>query len=72
MIYKRVEPEVLMSVDEVAAWLNVSIYTVRRYIKTGKIKAKRLGKHYRVFPDSVRVFLTMNTDASVKETETTP
>lgn len=65
-----VEPpkvEALLSVEEVAAWLNTSIYTVRRYIKAGKLKAKRMGKYYRVFPDSVRVFLASNTDASVSK-----
>ena len=57
----------MMSVEEVASWLNTSIYTVRRYIKSGALRAKKMGKYYRVFPDSVRVFLLSNTDVSVSE-----
>lgn len=67
MSVKPSKVEALLSVEEVAAWLNTSVYTVRRYIKAGRLKAKRMGKYYRIFPDSVRVFLASDMDASVSE-----
>ena len=34
--------------DEAAARLNLHVKTVRRYIATGRLRAKRIGKEYRV------------------------
>jgi excisionase family DNA binding protein len=38
----------LYTVDQVAERLNVHAKTVRRYIRDGRLKAKRIGKEYRV------------------------
>jgi excisionase family DNA binding protein len=41
-------PPYLYTVDQVAARLNLHAKTVRRYIRDGRLKAKRIGKEYRV------------------------
>jgi excisionase family DNA binding protein len=38
----------LYTVDQVAARLNLHAKTVRRYIRGGRLKARRIGKEYRV------------------------
>ena len=38
----------LLTVDEVAGRLNMHVKTVRRYIREGKLKARRIGKEYRI------------------------
>jgi excisionase family DNA binding protein len=38
----------LFTVDEVAQRLNLHAKTVRRYIRDGRLKGKRIGKEYRV------------------------
>jgi excisionase family DNA binding protein len=38
----------LYSAEEVAARLNLHVRTVRRYIRDGRLKAKRIGKEYRI------------------------
>ncbi len=38
----------LLTVEEVAQYLRVSIYTVRAMIKAGKLPGVKLGKAYRI------------------------
>ena len=38
----------LYTADEVAERLNLHVKTIRRYIRDGRLKAKRIGKEYRV------------------------
>lgn len=38
----------LFTVEEVASRLNLHVKTVRRYIRDGRLKARRIGKEYRV------------------------
>ncbi len=38
----------LLTVEEVAEYLRVSIYTVREMIKSGKLPGVKLGKSYRI------------------------
>ena len=38
----------LYTADEVAERLNLHVKTVRRYIRDGRLKAKRIGKEYRI------------------------
>src|SRR5262245_51156860 len=38
----------LYTADEAAERLNLHVKTVRRYIREGKLKAKRIGKEYRI------------------------
>ena len=45
------------SVEGVAAELSVSKETVRRWIRSGKLKTVRAGRKYRISPDDLRAFL---------------
>jgi excisionase family DNA binding protein len=38
----------LYTVEQVAELLNLHVRTVRRYVRTGSLKAKRIGKEYRI------------------------
>jgi excisionase family DNA binding protein len=38
----------LYTVDEVADRLNLHVKTIRRYIQEGRLKARRIGKEYRI------------------------
>jgi excisionase family DNA binding protein len=38
----------LYTIEEVAGLLNLHVKTVRRYVRDGRLKAKRIGKEYRV------------------------
>lgn len=46
--------ERLWSVDEVALWSNVSLSTVRRWIRTGKLVGQKVGVQWRFDPAAVR------------------
>ena len=45
------------TVDEVAELLQVTRTTVYAYIKSGKLKAKKIGKYYRITEENLRAFL---------------
>ena len=40
--------QTLYTADEAAERLNLHVKTIRRYIREGKLKAKRIGKEYRI------------------------
>ena len=44
-------------VSELAESLRVSLMTIYRYIKAGKIKAHKIGKEYRISKDEFERFL---------------
>lgn len=50
-------PGRLLRLDEVAARLTVSIITVRRLIKTGDLKAIKVGKALRIRPEDLEDYL---------------
>src|SRR5262245_24919775 len=41
-------PTYLFTVEQVAERLNLHVKTVRRYIQDGRLKAKKIGKEYRI------------------------
>ncbi len=45
------------TVDDVAELLQVTRTTVYAYIKSGKLKAKKIGKYYRITEENLRAFL---------------
>jgi excisionase family DNA binding protein len=46
-----------MTPAEVAAWLGVDVYTVRKWIRRGDLKGRKLpGGHIRVDPSDLAVF----------------
>jgi excisionase family DNA binding protein len=46
----------LYSVERVAALLNLHVKTVRSYVRTGRLKAKRIGKQYRITRSDLEEF----------------
>ncbi|MBI3379410.1 helix-turn-helix domain-containing protein [Candidatus Gottesmanbacteria bacterium] len=49
--------ENIYTVKQVAEKLQVSLLTVRRYIKAGKLQASKLGKDYRILETDIMKFL---------------
>src|SRR5882762_9733848 len=41
-------PPQLYTADEVAGLLNLHVKTIRRYVRDGRLKARRIGKEYRI------------------------
>ena len=46
----------LFTVDEVAGRLNLHVKTVRRFIREGRLPAKRIGKEYRITRSALEEF----------------
>jgi excisionase family DNA binding protein len=55
-------PHSLYSLEDVASRLGLNVRTVRGYVRSGRLKAVRIGKQYRVSRDSLEA-LTGNTDS---------
>lgn len=53
------------SVEGIAKDLAVSTETVRRWVRTGKLKAVRAGRQYRITPDDLAGFLERNSAIEV-------
>ena len=45
------------SIDEVAKMLKVAYLTVYRWVRSGKLKAVKAGKQYRIKRDDLDIFL---------------
>ena len=52
----------LFTVDEVAGRLNLHVKTVRRFIREGRLPAKRIGKEYRITRPALDEFAGIVTD----------
>jgi excisionase family DNA binding protein len=52
---RRQHPD-LYTADEVAGQLNLHVKTIRRYIREGRLTAKRIGKEYRVTRADLEAF----------------
>lgn len=50
--------EKLYSAEETAEILQIKTDTVRRYIRSGKIRAVKVGKAWRISETDIKVFLT--------------
>ncbi|MGQ0568905.1 MAG: helix-turn-helix domain-containing protein, partial [Armatimonadota bacterium] len=53
---KSLQPGHVMTVDQVAAYLQLNRLTVYRYVREGKIPASRIGKLYRILRADVDLF----------------
>jgi excisionase family DNA binding protein len=49
-------PATLMSVDQVAQILSLHVRTIRAYVRSGALKATRIGKQYRIAPIDLEAF----------------
>lgn len=47
----------MLTVNEIAKNLNVSTRTIRLWIESGKLKAYRFGKDYRIEPTDLKEFI---------------
>ena len=47
----------LLKVEDIANTLDVSLETIRRYMRTGKLKAQKIGRRYYVSKDSFKDFV---------------
>lgn len=61
----QVAPDCLMTIGAVAKQCAVSIRTVRRWIKDGKLVAHQLGRQWRVSGDDLRAFLNARRGANL-------
>jgi excisionase family DNA binding protein len=57
-----VVPHSLYSLEDVASRLGLNVRTVRGYVRSGRLKAVKIGKQYRVTRESLEA-LTGNTDS---------
>ena len=49
--------EKIYTTDQVAKILQVSVITIRRYIKAKKLKATKIGKDYRIKESNIKELL---------------
>jgi len=47
----------LLKVEDIAKTLDVSLETIRRYVRAGKLKAQKIGKRYYVSKDNFKSFV---------------
>ena len=57
MVTKKTKEKDFYLVSELAESLRVSLMTIYRYIKSGKIKAHKIGKEFRISKDEFERFL---------------
>jgi len=55
------------TVSNIANMLNISIETVRRYVKTGKLKASRIAGQWRINDDDFKDFFEKNSNSNMVE-----
>lgn len=53
--------EQIFSVEEAAKVLQIAPNTMRRYVRTGKVRAAKLGKAYRITESDLMTFLDSQT-----------
>ncbi len=51
---------VYLTVADVARQLQISEDTVRRWLKSGKLPALKIGKEWRIDPDDLKTFLAQS------------
>ncbi len=59
----------LLTVEQVAEILQLNILTVYKFVRQGKLDAVRLGRHYRIMPDDLAVFIESSRVKVVKSAE---
>jgi len=51
------EMEKLYTTAEVGKYLRVSEYSIRRYIKTGRLESRKVGRQHRITEAAIKAFL---------------
>ena len=56
--------EILKTYDipEVSKMLGLSVETIRKYLRTGKLKGSKLGKSWKITEEEVREFYEINSN----------
>jgi len=52
----------MFTVEQVATQLNLSVNTIRRYVKSGKIRGSKLGKSWRISAEQIKDFIEKNSN----------
>lgn len=50
-------PSSLLTIQDVAAHLQVSSHTVRRWLRTGELRGYKIGRGWRVAPEELRSWI---------------
>ncbi|MDD3493139.1 MAG: helix-turn-helix domain-containing protein [Candidatus Thermoplasmatota archaeon] len=53
MDYIEKQEPAMMKTEEVAALMGVGVDTVRRWLRTGKLKGVKIGKHYFISKEEI-------------------
>lgn len=56
-IDKNVSEIKLYTLEELTDMLNVTVYTLRNYVKSGKLKAAKIGGKWRVSEENLKKFV---------------
>lgn len=54
---KNVSEIKLYTLEELTDMLNVTVYTLRNYVKSGKLKAAKIGGKWRVSEENLKKFV---------------
>ncbi len=57
----------LLTVHDVAKILRLNPLTVYGYIRTGKLRAAKFGRSYRIAPADLQIFIKMHTTEAIYE-----
>lgn len=63
MIMEEIKPKALYSTYQVAALFGLSVFTIQRYIRDGKLKAKKVGRSYIMLGEWVSAYFKSLPDA---------
>jgi len=53
----------VFTVDEAAEYLHVTPYTIRKWLRKGKIPGRKIGRLYRIFQAELEAFLQQSEEA---------
>jgi excisionase family DNA binding protein len=57
---KQIGNLTLYDLEELSVLLNITVFSLREYIKKGKLKAQKMGKRYFITQESLNEYFTNN------------
>lgn len=57
---KQIGNLTLYDLEELSVLLNITVFSLREYIKKGKIKAQKMGKRYFITQESLNEYFSNN------------